>query len=395
MVPSRWKNLFVIPLVILYSLNLFNAGYALALAESEYNDVASSRELVGLAEKWNLTDNGVEYSALSFELSYITSDFILENMVAAVAYSIECKEGGDVIPDNDLNITVIPDDTDAGSGDLERDFTVRVGVNAENAESSSVYTVTENQAIVEFCLRFSLYTPGAAIEVNFLETLVTFTANMTAGFEIEEVNVKPKEVLITTAFEDFDVDAYQCDRDNEPLSATELAKAMNQGELIRVCVTPTEDAQEEGVYMRAIESFTYYRDYGGATGLVTQVAIENSEAASNYLTVLNCVPGSRVCSFETILFASMFMSPGFVDGSGTAILQFGSDSATSRRLETESPHRSLEEETNTRSTTFDLDFELLPGEEYMGVLRTVASSSKLNVILSFATIGTMTILNLM
>lgn len=384
-----------IPLVMLYCFDFFNAGYALALSESEYDDVVSSRELVGLAQKWNLTDNGVQFSALDFELGFITSDFILDNMVTAVAYTSGCKEGGELIPADDLTVTIVPDDTEAGSGYLERDFTVRVDVNAANAGSSSVYDVTNDQAKVEFCLRFSLYTRGTNIEVNFLETLITFTANMTAGFAIESINVVPKKLLISTAFEDYQVEAYQCDRNNEPLDSIELAKAMNQGEVIRVCVTPTEDARDEGVYMRAIESFTYFREYGGATGLVTQVAVEDSEAASNYLTVLDCIPGSQVCSFETILFASMFMSPGFVDGSGTAILQFGANSGSSRRLKAESPHRSLEDkETATTSTTFDLDFEILPGEEFDGVLKT-SSSTKMNMILSFATIGTMAILNLL
>lgn len=394
MVQLRWKRFVAIPLVTLHCLTFFNADFALALRGSVHDDVDYSRELVGLAKKWNLTDNGVEFNAMNFNLDYITSDFILDNMVTATAYSTECKEGGELIPQEDLAVTIIPDDTEAGAGDLERGFSVRVDVNTDNVGISSVYDVTDDQAKVEFCMRFSLFTRGTNIEVNFLETIVTFTADLSSGFSIEQVNVEPKNILETTAIQNYLVDAYQCDSNNERLSTEELANAMNQGEIIRVCVTPTETAQKDGVYMRSIESFTYYRDYGGPTGLVTQVAIENSQSASNHLTVLNCVPGSLVCTFDTILFASMYMSPGFVDGSGTAVMQFGSSS--SRQLEAESSDRSLQKgkQGSIATSEFDLDFELVPGEEFNGVLKT-SSSSKIKAILSFATIGTMAILNLM
>mmetsp|Transcript_16776 Transcript_16776/g.41924 ORF Transcript_16776/g.41924 Transcript_16776/m.41924 type:complete len:395 (+) Transcript_16776:431-1615(+) len=393
MVQSRWKRFLAVPLVTLHCLNFFSADFALALSETGHDDVDYSRELVGLAQKWNLTDNGVEFSAMNFNLGYITSDFIIDNMVTATAYSSECKGGGVLIPQDDLAVTIIPDDTEAGAGDLERDFSVRVDVNTANVGISSVYDVIDDQARVEFCMRFSLYTRGTNIEVNFLETIVKFTADLSSGFSIEQVNVEPKNILEATAFQNYEVDAYQCDANNERLSTEELANAMNQGEVIRVCVTPTDTAQQEGVYMRAIESFTYSRDYGGPTGLVTQVAVENSQSASNYLTVLDCVPGSLVCTFDTVLFASMFLSPGFVDGSGSAVMQFGTSS--SRQLEAESSHRSLQKgkEGSITTTEFDLDFELVPGEEFNGVLKT-SSSSKIKAILSFVTIGTIAILNL-
>ena len=126
MVQLRWKRFLAVPLITLHCLTLFNADVALALSEPGHDDVDYSRELAGLAQKWNLTDNGVEFSAMNFNLGYITSDFIIDNMVAATAYSSECKEEGVLIPEDDLAVTIIPDDTEAGAGDLERGFSVRV-----------------------------------------------------------------------------------------------------------------------------------------------------------------------------------------------------------------------------------------------------------------------------
>lgn len=413
MMRPRWKNFLLFTLI--FTLHHFNSrNENCVLASSEYEQ-ENYRELAGLAEKWNLTDNGVDFMGMNIQLHYIVSDFIIDSMIEAVAYTNDCKEGGITIPEEDMTVNLITDDTPPGGGDFSRDISVNVQVYPENIASSMVYQVVTDelgrrQAKVNFCMRFSTYTNGATpIEVNFLETLVGFTANLDAGFSIDGVNVEPKEKLVTTAMEDFDVDAYQCDRNNQPLSATALSRAMNQGEVIRVCVTPNQEAREEGVFMKAIESFTYYRDYGDDIGMVTQVAIENSQAASNFLTDLWCTPGSLVCAFETVLFASMFLTPGFVDGEGTALLQIGNNAESSRKqrrgLQGQSSYRSLREgghrslpedgDGKGEASKFNLDFELIPGEEFNGRLRTFSSSSKTTTILSFIAMGAMGALNLL
>ena len=398
MMRPRWRQFILIASMIVQFCIFSDSGSVLASSEATDSETGSiSRELVSLAEKWNLTDNGVEFGGMNFQLGYITSDFILDNMVGAVAYTRECKEGGVTIPAQDMNVTLVPDDTPAGEGDLERSFSVDVTVDPRNIETSSVFSMIQgadgnSEARVEFCMRFSLYTSSTLIEVNYLETIVVFTANLNSGF-IVDANVQPKELILTTATDAFDIDAYQCDRNNVPLTTAALAKAMNQGEIIRVCVTPSQEAKDEGLFMKEIKSFSYYRDYGGPIGIVTQVAIENSQEASNYLTVMDCTPGDIICIFETILFASMFMSPGFVEGSGTAVLQFGT-SATSRerqlRGESDSPDRLLQG--SSAESQFDLDFELVPGEPFDGKLRT-SSSSRPTIITTFIVMGTLTILN--
>lgn len=385
---------------MLHYFNFSNAGHALASLESGQNEVpSSSRELISLAQKWSITENGVVFQGLNFEMSYITSDFIQDNMATAVAYTLDCKEGGIIIPEDDLNVTIALDNTPPGAGYTERDFAVKIRANPSNLETSSIYSVVEDengnlQARVEFCMRFSLFTQSTLIEANFLETIVKFKADLSSGFSIEDANVEPKKLLVSTVFKEFEVDAYQCDQNNVPLSAAALMTSTRQGEAIRVCVTPTQDAQDEGILMRGIRDFSYYRDYGGQIGIVTQVAIEYSQAASNFLTTLDCTPGDLVCSFDTILFASMFISPGFVEGSGTAELQIGSGSGRKRRLnaESRSSYRLLQGASG--DSQFDLEMELQPGEPFNGKLRT-SSSSKTKSVASFVAMGTIAILNLL
>lgn len=380
----------------------FNTDYALASSESGLSNVqVDSRELAGLSEKWNLTADGVEFQGMNFQLSYITSDFIVNTMIDAVAYSTsECKDEGSVVPEDDMSMSIIFDDTPPGEGDFERNLLVNVTVHPGNLEDSSVYTTIWDEdgrksAQVEFCMRFSLYTSGdTQMEVNFLETIVGFTADLTAGFFID-LAVQPKERLIETAIQTYEVDAYKCDDNNAPLSAIALAGAMNQGEIIRVCVTPNQEAQDQGIYLKALESFTYYRDYGGMIGLVTQAAIEDSQEASNFLTVLSCTAGSIVCNFETVLFADMYLSPGVVYGTGTALLQIGPDPGR-RRVESQSSLRSLQEGDDgvAAVSQFDLDFQLRLGEQFNGILKT-SSSSAIKVFFSFVAMGTMVSLNLL
>jgi len=368
-------------IVVLYYIHFLNVGHILALPESKLSDFNfNSRELASLAAKWNLTSNGGDLDIMTFRLDYIVSDFILDNMMTATAYTTECKEGGYLVPDSDMKFEIVMDDVPPGAGDSERNISVNITVDP-SIEDSIIFTTVDDEngmsAEVDFCLRLSLYTDGSTpIEVNFLETIVGLRVNLSSGFSIDAFQVAPKEVLLVTASEEFEAVGYKCDRNNDPLTGEALTKAMNQGEVIRVCVTPNQEARNQGVYMRAIESFTYFRDYGGPLGLVTQVAVEDSKAASNYLTVLDCTPGMLVCTFETILFASMFMSPGFVDGSGTAILQFGSDANIwrQRNLESQSSYRSLQEgDGETVVSKFDLDFEIIQGEKFNGVLKKSSS----------------------
>lgn len=407
MAQSRWMDLVrVLSFLGMYYILLQDAVHVLASSEVAARlpagEIMDPRSLAGLAEKWNLTENGVIFEGMEFRLDYIVSDFILDTMIEATAYTApDCKDGGVQIPPDDMTYSVFYDSTLPGTGDFERDIWVEVRVNPNNTDSLVYKDVYNEQgqkfAEVEFCIRMGLYTSTATpIEVNYLESIVGFKANLTSGFQIDNIAVAPKEKIVNTAVQEYEVQAYLCDEANEILTGPSLTDARTQGEIIRVCVTPNEFAREQGVYMRAIEEYTWFRDYGGPLGLVTQFAVVDSQEADNFLTVLNCAPGSVVCSLESLLFANMYITQGEVAGSGTALLQIGNDSggvAQRRGLEGSFTDRELQEAREVPPSQFDIEFEIRMGEEFQGIIKT-GSSPTSSLIVSALAIGTITVLNL-
>jgi hypothetical protein len=87
-----------------------------------------------------------------------------------------------------------------------------------------------------------------------------------------------------------------------------------------VCIRPTEEARNQGAYLRQIEEFTFQRDN------YTQQAIVGG-APADELTILSCFSGATVCAFETLLNSDFFQDGlGVVFGTGTAYLQLGEES---------------------------------------------------------------------
>lgn len=325
------------------------------------------RDLISLADKWNITENGFSYDQLSFTLDYNTSEFIRNNMIIAELFSTDCKEGGVIVPTTDLNSTVVPDNTIAGVGENIREVSVKVDVDPTTiSKNSAVYSeVTSPEgevvATIRFCVRFGLYTNGdSQLEVNFLETSVTLTIDLTDGFAIETLNVSPKDELVRTASQAYEVEGFQCNVFNEPLTDSEASVKRNQGEIIRVCVRPNQAARDDQIFIRYIESFEFQRDYGGQIGIVSQPAVEERQPASNLLTELYCELGSEVCAFETILYAAMYRSPGSVSGFGVASMQFGNENISRRSLRQSSRTTQEDEPFATTVAEFGLDFEVVP-----------------------------------
>ena len=84
--------------------------------------------------------------------------------------------------------------------------------------------------------------------------------------------------------------------------------------------------------MDSIRSFTWHQYQPNP---IQQEAVVNGNASPNFLTYLDCVPGSVYCSFTSILFAEFFAVPlpvgNYVEGNGIAFLRFGTGSEASRR----------------------------------------------------------------
>ena len=349
-----------------------------------------------LDQKWNLTDPEFGYDSLSFSLDFPVSDYIKKNMPKYEIYTApDCKDGENpIILDASQNkgpttfpfdadkmfldesglAEGTPDPTEGANMELQS-VTVNVTLDSENVVAANLtypgfYTegVIDNQMIAEirFCVRFGLWTPSTtSVEVNFLETLITLTVDLTDGFEIGQVTVEPKDRLVRTANQAYEVIGYECTttKDAEtgnyytPLAGEAQTRARNQGEVIRVCVEPEDEAKNDGIFMRSIDQFSFNRDT-----TIVQEAIVNAAAASNLLTsyMPDDCEGAYQCVFETILFAQFYMSRGSVDGAGVASMQFGQQNGR-RQLRSGATSRNLQDDAAAGAAEFDLQFEVAEG----------------------------------
>jgi hypothetical protein len=312
---------------------------ALASAVSAQVD---QRVLATLAEKWNLTDPTFAYDANTFNLTFPVTDFISTGMSKFSLWTAPgCQsDGGTPLTDRTdiwktaptlLENEALKTGTSGDSGDFTgRNATIIATFNPQNVSKSVIYNDTsvngQASAEIRFCMRFGLWTTeemvNTPVEVNFLETLVTLTVDLTDGFEIGAINVEPKDRLVRTANQAYEVVGYECKDDAQFTAFTDAEKGRprNQGEIINVCVKPEEEAKTDGIYMRSVDEFTFLR---GDT--IRQSAIEENQAAGNLLTTYTPTDcrGAEVCRFSTILFAQFYATPGTVAGEGTASMQFG------------------------------------------------------------------------
>jgi len=400
-----------IPLVLLlhYACSI-NGGYAIKNSststrtqsrEQERERERNERDLATLQEKWSITDNGVEFGGLAYTLKYITSDIIINSMMDATVYSIDCKKGGVIIPSSVMSVNLVPDNVPPGTGENQRDVNVDLVLAPDNLINSVAYNEVNDEtgttATIQFCMRFGLSTNGdTPIEVNFLETIITVSINLTSNF-ITNIDVASKEKILQTAEVTYRVEGFQCNRSNGRLSEIELSVARNQGAVIRLCVQPDQEARDQNIVMKSINSFVFNRNYGTTIGIVTQSAIEDGEAATNFLTELDCTEGSLVCAFETVLFSAMFMAPGSVTGSGEASMQFDTTRRKERILirqqQQQQPYSSQREiqvvdNPIDKESKFGLDFELLPQLSYTDeLIMRMSSTTKISVLCSFLAIG--------
>jgi hypothetical protein len=121
--------------------------------------------------------------------------------------------------------------------------------------------------------------------------------------------------------------------------------------------------------MRSIDSFTFIRS--DVDPQINRPTITGPNAASNNeLTAVTCSRGDIQCSFETILFAAIYATPGTVRGEGIGSMQLGNTDAGRRGL------RALQaDDALAASSKFNLDFGVNPNVDTLG--SGAASSSRL------------------
>jgi len=271
-----------------------------------------------LTTKWNLAFGEASQDGSVYTLTYtdIGTDMALTNMISSVTAG-DCEgtlyaqnnagtAGGLLTPVDAMTMSF------EGSSDNTGVATVTVDIDTKTAvDEGSLWTAvgTEGGGKLEYCVRYGLY--ASTNEINFSETVVTFTITMVGGFAVPSFEVAEKDKSASAQTAAYTVSAALCDGAVGPF---------NQGALICVNVLPSSGDVE----ITDVTDFEWTNAAGIAEGsslaASTQVAIPNEDGLTEY------VDGSD--TFSTILYAEFYESGIAVAGSGVATLGF----TTVRRL---------------------------------------------------------------
>ena len=148
----------------------------------------NGRGLQSLGQKWSTENPSLNYNILHFDLDYKVSDFIEDEMVSYTVFDKDCLEGNNLV-------TVLNSQKQALTGATgERILTLAVDIDpATIPHDTNIYSESGGAAEITFCVRFSLQTKSdEPTEVNFLETIISLSVDLSNDFEVREVKVAPR-----------------------------------------------------------------------------------------------------------------------------------------------------------------------------------------------------------
>lgn len=291
-----------------------------------------------------------------------------EYIIAAAESALSISEGGVADSSN----------SDYKNG---REETVSVALDTDKISGdTAVFTEDlDGKSVIHFCVRFGLKT-ATGQEVNFFESLVTLKVDLTGTFEVTGIDVEPKEKLLRTANQDYELEAFQCKDELTADGAGDrktLLVEFNQGDVIIVCVQPAVAALGDNIFMKEVETFEYSLLLPDSDEASPTKQLAISEKQPMYgLTSINECQGKIACQIQTILFATFYTRVGVVTGTGTATMQFGT--GPNRKLR--KGDRSLQaDEEAAASGDFDVNFEIASNDSFQG---TSGASSSMTIILA-------------
>jgi hypothetical protein len=186
--------------------------------------------------------------------------------------------------------------------------------------SNSVHYIDLNgtAAIIGFCLRVDYnYVDGDGFteSINFYETNVTITVDLTANFTLTGISADRTTADAEAANADLDypVEAYICLDDN---SEVDTPGALEQGSILQVCVRIDDTVETQNVFVEDILTFQVSQPDGTATASTVI-----SSGVPDPLTDKTCREGG-ICNVKTQLLSKFFtdVNPGDLRVDGVAIL---------------------------------------------------------------------------
>lgn len=267
-----------------------------------FDDIFTSSQ--SLASKWSIEEPSHTFvdETNTFTITFAVDSSITQGNTGAIIYEKGCRDEGNELVDADGIVGLKTAVDTVGLATMTFDFDPKV-----LTDNSNIFTPfpDEARAEMQICALFMLQTDDGLIEVNYLETIITIFFDLTAGFEVEGISVaakeQPDDIGPVGFSKSYGIDAYLCD---PSYPETELTPStFIQGSVISVCVTPAQEAIDDGLLMQSIDSFTWAR------GFIEQEAIGSSLVSPNALTSLSCTGLSLYCSFSSILYADFFTPP--------------------------------------------------------------------------------------
>jgi hypothetical protein len=240
------------------------------------SSAAPRRTLYEKSDLWRIDEPKFNFNkdTSQFEIGWTVSDFIQDKYASVSIYDgYGCKDESNDVTDaiskfySDSALLpsfgIRPDSSTPYSptstqGEGDRIFRLFLDVQPAYATNDEIeyFTVDEElKARFDFCIRFSLSADSKTgtknienTEVNYQETLVTFFADLTDGFSVEDVAIKPKDKLERNENIECEIIAYECIRySNEPVPNPGYLR--DQGKEVRVCVELSQESKDAGLML--------------------------------------------------------------------------------------------------------------------------------------------------
>jgi len=307
-------------------------------------------------DKWVIDDPTFDVQNKSFTFTYgsIHSEIAASDANYSF-YSYECNgtnyygDGKFVVSTFEKNVT-----------DLILSFEAQPDLISQD---TNLYTPGDASGSIGFCVRTGIYAGDE--EINFLETQVTIAITLSGDFDLDTVQVTPKDKTATESEQTYQVAAALCGG----------AGPFNQGAVISVCITPAGEASDDGIIMSTIDSFIWTRD------LVTQTAV-TSNAAANALSALDTTDDDSF-KVSSVLYASFYATSGTVSASGSATMAF-----PARRLgdKLTDARRRLQED-GIPPTPFDINADVVAATDGPSLVLSTAGGASTSLYMATIIVG--------
>jgi hypothetical protein len=292
-----------------------------ALSQSVPESANSNSVARQLADfDWDLApEDG--YPIINFNDTNVNSEVVFKynytgNLSASKFLEVQLFES-DCTTAADATALVFVNNTDGDVLNIDLDIVQETITTSPHYEE-----ITTAEAAISFCLRVDYnYIAGVdpAESINFYETNVTITVDLTANFTLTGI-VAERTLADSEAADiklDYPVEAYICEDDN---SLVAVPDALTQGSFLQVCVKIDGNVTTDNILVEDILTFVVSQP----GNLLSTDSETITDSVADPLTDKVCRE-SGICNVKTQLLSKFFTetSPSVLQIDGVAILAFG------------------------------------------------------------------------